>query len=290
LNLPVVDSQNTVIGIVDVLKLTYATLEQINTMNTPEGEGPMWNRFWNTLDNDTESVHSADGVSTSHSARPETPDRHMRDEPPPYNRMTSDSLLPTDSASMNAAQEDFESVTSPAVAPAVPAVKEEFVFKFKSPGGRVHRVRFDVTLPFQDFRDLIAEKLTSDERAVIGGSAAEDAGFGISFVDDEGDIVSVGSQADLLECVGIAKRAGREKVDVYVHHPASPPALEPVVVAVKAEVVEAVERIVEGVEEGGERVKEVVGGVPRELLLPGAIVVLAAVIVGVFIATRAGKR
>ena len=44
LNLPVVDSQNTVIGIVDVLMLTYATLEQVNQMNTPEGEGPMWNR------------------------------------------------------------------------------------------------------------------------------------------------------------------------------------------------------------------------------------------------------
>src|SRR5437762_6768164 len=112
LNLPVVDSQHAVIGIVDVLKLTYATLEQINSMNAPEGEGPMWNRFWNTLDNDTESVHSADGNSAFHSHRPETPSSppHMRDLPgeaPAPNRVTSESLVPNDSASITAVQDEI---------------------------------------------------------------------------------------------------------------------------------------------------------------------------------------
>jgi hypothetical protein len=308
LNLPVIDSENTVIGIVDVLKLTYATLEQINQMNTPEGEGPMWNRFWNTLDNDTESVHSADGGSAVHSARPDTPDhqhhtRGLSDETPAFNRLASDPLLPTDSASISAAQdrvEEFGSATSPLVVPAsvpIPPVKQEFLFKFKSPGGRVHRVRFDVTSALQDFRDLVADKLTSEEKAVIGGPQAEDAGFGISFVDDEGDIVSILSIADLSECVAIAKRAGHEKVDVYVHHPNSMPVVEvaaPVsatATATKEEVpTETVERVVEAVEEGEEKVKEVIAGVPTELLLPAAIVVLAAVIVGVFLATRAGMK
>ena len=273
-------------------------------MNTPEGEGPMWNRFWNTLDNDTESVHSGDGFSAVHSARPDTPDRlhHTRalsDEHPAFNRLTSDAVLPTDSASIAAAQDrldDFASASSPhlplASIPVVP-IKEEFVFKFKSPGGRVHRVRFDVTSSLQDFRDLLANKLTSEEKAVIGGPVVDDAGFGISFVDDEGDIVSILSTADLAECVAIAKRAGREKADVYIHHPNSPPVVEapaPAVAAVKSEIFDTAERVVEVVEEGGEKAKEVVAGVPSELLLPGAIVVLAAVIVGVFIATRAGRK
>ena len=264
----------------------------------------MWNRFWNTLDNDTESVHSGDGFSAVHSARPDTPDRlhHTRalsDEHPAFNRLTSDAVLPTDSASIAAAQDrldDFASASSPhlplASIPVVP-IKEEFVFKFKSPGGRVHRVRFDVTSGLQDFRDLLANKLTSEEKAVIGGPVAEDTGFGISFVDDEADIVSILSIADLTECIAIAKRAGREKADVYIHHPNSPPIVEapvPTVTAMKSEVAEKAERVVEVIEEGAEKAKDAIAGVPSELLLPGAIVVLAAVIVGVFIATRAGAK
>ncbi|CAD6887841.1 unnamed protein product [Tilletia controversa] len=63
LNLPVVEEsdveQQRLVGVVDVLKLTYATLEMINSMNDdaggPGGDGasggggPMWNRFWNSF-------------------------------------------------------------------------------------------------------------------------------------------------------------------------------------------------------------------------------------------------
>ncbi len=50
-----------IVGMVDVLKLTYATLEQINTMSTGDSEGPAWNKFWMSLENDTESVMSGEG-------------------------------------------------------------------------------------------------------------------------------------------------------------------------------------------------------------------------------------
>ena len=284
------------IGIVDVLKLTYATLEQINTMNTPEGEGPMWNRFWNTLDNDTESVHSADGHSAIHSHRPETPSgpAHMRglsDEAPILNRLTSDSVVPNDSASIIAVQDEIASISGsphPSTAPA-PTKEDLFVFKFKSPAGRVHRVRFDPATGLEDFRNLLADKLTSEEKAVIGGAAAEDAGFAVSFVDDEGDLVSILSVADLSESVAVARRTGLEKVDLYIHHPNSPPRIEPPsTVSKSAEVPETVEKVIETAERGAEKAKDVIGGIPNELLLPGAILVLAVVIVGVFVATRAG--
>jgi hypothetical protein len=297
LNLPVVDSRNTVIGIVDVLKLTYATLEQINTMNTPEGEGPMWNRFWNTLDNDTESVHSAEGNSAIHShQRPETPSgpAHMRGlsgEAPILNRLTSDSVVPNDSASIIAIQDDIVSTpASPPPAPVVVTKDDLFVFKFKSPAGRVHRVRFDPSTGLEEFRNLLADKLTGEEKAIIGGAIAEDGGFALSFVDDEGDIVSILSVADISESVAIAKRSGLEKVDLYIHHPNSPPHIEPLSTVSKMEVpevTEVTEKIIEPQERGGEKTKDVVGGIPNELLLPGAIVVLAVVIVGVFVATRA---
>lgn len=296
LNLPVVDSQNTVIGIVDVLKLTYATLEQVNQMNTPEGEGPMWNRFWNTLDNDTESVHSGDGHSQIHSLRAETPSspEHMRMssvETPPLNRFASDSVIPNDSASIAAMHDRYDELQSgfpsPPAAPAPPAADLSFVFKFKSPAGRVHRLRFDPSLGLEEFRNVLAEKLNSEEKAVVGGAVAEDAGFAVSFVDDEGDLVSILSLGDLSESVAIAKRTGREKVDLYLHHPNVPPTIETTPSTTsKTEVPETVEKVIEKSARGGEKVKESIGGVPNELLLPGAIVVLAVVIVGVFFATR----
>ena len=289
-----VDSQNTVIGIVDVLKLTYATLEQINQMNTPEGEGPMWNRFWNTLDNETDSIHSGDGISGVHSHRAETPHspdpiRMLSPETPSLNRMTSDSLVPNDSASFAAAQERFEDEASDIGLQSTQTANTLFVFKFKSPSGRVHRLRYDPNAGLEEFRNTIADKLTPEEKSVVGGAVAEDAGFAVSFVDDEGDIVSILSIADLLESVAIAKRTGKDKVDLYIHHPNNPPRVVESSLPSKTEVPpEAVEKAVEKVSRGGEKAKDVIAGVPNELLLPGAVVVLAVVIVGVFFATRAG--
>ena len=45
LNLPVMNESGEIVGMVDVLKLTYATLEQINSMSTGDSEGPAWNKF-----------------------------------------------------------------------------------------------------------------------------------------------------------------------------------------------------------------------------------------------------
>src|SRR5690349_24938744 len=80
-----------IVGMVDVLKLTYATLEQINTMGSAEQEGPAWNKFWLSMDNDTESVMSGEG-----SHRPTTPGHRsaIEQEPvrPPMER--GDSVMP----------------------------------------------------------------------------------------------------------------------------------------------------------------------------------------------------
>ena len=59
LNLPVMGDNSEIVGIVDVLTLTYATLEQINTMSTSDSEGPAWNKFWMSIDaDDHESLNS----------------------------------------------------------------------------------------------------------------------------------------------------------------------------------------------------------------------------------------
>lgn len=246
----------------------------------------MWNRFWNTLDNDTDSVHSAEGMSGIHH-RSETPSGHHMHGPSvdasSLNRLASDLLVPNDSASVAAVQDEVHSAPG---SPVAPPRDEGFVFKFKSPAGRVHRFRFDPVSGLEEFRNLLADKLRSEEKAVVGEAASGDGGFAISFVDDEGDIVSILSIADLTESVVIAKRSGREKVDLYIHHPNTPPVVE---VAVPARVTATVEKVEEA-EPSRERAKDVINGIPNELLLPGALVIFSAVIVGVFIATRAGRR
>src|SRR3954454_6370785 len=85
-----------IVGMVDVLKLTYATLEQINTMGTGESEGPAWNKFWLSVDNDSESMMSGEG-----SHRPTTPGHRSLMEPEPSRpgMDRGDSVMPNESAS-----------------------------------------------------------------------------------------------------------------------------------------------------------------------------------------------
>ncbi len=45
-----------IVGMVDVLRLTYATLESINTLQKGDGEGTNWIKLWLSIDNDQVSV------------------------------------------------------------------------------------------------------------------------------------------------------------------------------------------------------------------------------------------
>src|SRR3954467_11007219 len=94
-----------IVGMVDVLKLTYATLEQINTMSSGDSEGPAWNKFWLSLDNETESMVSGEGShhhGTMASRSITTPDVGRE-------RIT-DSVAPGDSASHMGAESPSHSM------------------------------------------------------------------------------------------------------------------------------------------------------------------------------------
>src|SRR3569833_170661 len=98
---------------VDVLKLTYATLEQINTMSSGDSEGPAWNKFWLSLDHETESMVSGDGSHhhTNKSSRMMSPEL-TRDR-------VVDSVAPGDSASHAGAESPPHSAVAP-VTPELP--------------------------------------------------------------------------------------------------------------------------------------------------------------------------
>jgi hypothetical protein len=305
-----------IVGMVDVLKLTYATLEQINTMSTGDSsEGPAWNKFWLSLDNDTESVMSGDG--SHHHAH--TPGRSLMspDISRGHERMLDTSVAPNDSASHTGADSPARSAAGPA---GTPAEEQPFPFKFKAPSGRVHRLQVIAANGMSELIAAVTAKLGAEVDAVGGEATFEDgklgkSGYALSYLDDEGDTVSITTDRDLLDAIALARQGHRDKVDLFVHDPEKPPVSaivdpRPVIAPLPTPPISTLRerrnRSVEEEEEEDEleqpirtrnrkaavtqQEQQIVTGVPNELLLPGAIVTLAVVIIGVFAVTRASNR
>ena len=296
-----------IVGMVDVLKLTYATLEQINTMGSEGQEGPAWNKFWMSMDNaDSESMMSGEG-----SHRPTTPGHRsiMESEPAPRPAVErGDSVMPNESASHRGDDNHSEEVM-----PSI-EVNEElpFPFKFKAPSGRVHRVQVVAVNGIAELVANVASKLASEIDAVGGEAIVTDGrlgkeGFAMSYMDNEGDTVSITTDQDLMDAIAMARQGKRDKVDLFVHDPAQPPIqattdprpqlakppTPPESVLKEAEQTEdSEEEIVKPKRKQATAQKEeqMIAGVPNDLLLPGAIVTLAVVIVGVFAISRASSK
>lgn len=312
------NDQGEIVGMVDVLKLTYATLEQVNTMSTGDNEGPAWNKFWLSFDNETESMVSGEGSHqhTAHTRSVMSPD-HTRDR-------LNESVAPGDSASHIGMDSPSHSVAG---VPEQPPAEIPFAFKFKAPSGRVHRLQVIAAQGISALVTSVIAKLGSEVEAIGGAPEVEDgkigaSGFALSYLDDEGDTVSITTDQDLLEAILLARQTHREKVDLFVHDPTQPPitvaAPQPIPElptpppssAVASDVRRRRAPISEEEEEDSEDEefagtvrrrkprtggsspagKEVIAGVPNELLLPGAIVTLAVVIIGVFAISRATSR
>jgi hypothetical protein len=315
LNLPVMNDTGEIVGMVDVLKLTYATLEQINTMSTGDSEGPAWNKFWLSLENDTESVMSGEGSHShqhTHGAR-----SLMSPDLSRHERLVDTSVAPGDSASHTGADSPAHSAIAGHAE--TPAEEIPFPFKFKAPSGRVHRVQVIAANGMTELIAAVIAKLGSEVEAVGGVATFEDgklgaSGFALSYLDDDGDTVSLTTDHDLLEAVAIARHGRRDKVDLFVHDPSSPPisaTLDPQPVIAPAQEptpppssIRERRKPVSDEEESEEEApvrrsrkaayqpvpEQIIAGVPNELLLPGAIVTLAVVIVGVFAITRTSSR
>lgn len=305
-----------IVGMVDVLKLTYATLEQINGMSTTDSEGPAWNKFWLSLDHETESMVSGDGTHHGHS---HLGARSLMSPDMSRERIV-DSVAPGDSAS----HAGMESPGHSAIAhsPELPPSEIPFPFKFKAPSGRVHRLQVIAAQGMDTFVVNVLSKLGAEVDVIGGAPTVEDGklsntGFALSYLDDEGDSVSITTDQDLLEAILLARQSHHDKVDLFVHDPEKPPvaqlptpAPEPVSVVPTPPASSVVrERRRHYDEEDSEddeeeylsrrgrrqrsrhsQPEQVIAGVPNELLLPGAIATLAVVIVATFTIGRLTSR
>lgn len=268
---------------------------------------------------DTESMMSGEGGSQlPHSTDPRSammsPEHGHR---PGMDRL--DSVLPGDSASHNGMPDmDEHSALAGAIEDA------PFTFKFKAPGGRVHRLQVIAAAGLVELIAVVAEKLGNEVDSIGGMPEFDDGrlshtGFALSYLDNEGDTVSLTTDADLLEAITLARQAHKDKVDLFVHDPekpAIPATVEPQpALAVPptppeshvrqrkrydgAEEEEEDEEMPNITERRKERKsnstqakqqEQIIQGVPNELLIPGALVALGVVVVITFAIGRASSR
>ena len=227
LNMPVVEDDGKLVAIVDVLKLTYAILEQINTMSQEhndgdEGNGPMWGKFFGTLaaaPDDNESVVSG-----------------SRDVASPQGERNNSELHPNDSASVvdHGADADASQIginpTSSVIQESGQGLIDEHVavFKFVSPSQRIHRFE-SPTLSLEHLRDIVAGKLSMDpffsqhtEKAPTSedeapAPAPDPYDFSLLYEDDDGDQVVMSADSDVKDAVIVAQKKRQTRVLLIVN-------------------------------------------------------------------------
>lgn len=287
------------------------TATQINTMSTGDSEGPAWGKFWLSLDNESESMVSGEGGSH----RPYTPGHRSTISPdisrPLVERV--DSVQPHESASHNGDE-------SPPEEPEIPSPSTEdvpFPFKFKAPSGRVHRLQVVASAGMFELVGNVTAKLGGEieavggEAFVEGGKLGKSGGYALSYLDNEGDTVSITTDQDLKDAISLARKTHRDKVDLFVHDPEKPPMsatvdphpalakpLTPPLSEVKSrrrpsddedDVDVPPKQGRKPTTPQAKQQEQFIAGVPNDLLLPGAIVTLAVVIIGVFTFSRSNK-
>ncbi|KZT74844.1 CBS-domain-containing protein [Daedalea quercina L-15889] len=327
LNLPVVEADGRLVAIVDVLKLTYATLEQMNSIsaeaagsdNEQEG-GPMWGRFFESLgEGDTESVISGSTFPSElhHSRHMSRSVSHLISSPRSDARFSdTGSNMDDESASQvggfaNRNGEAFPTIQGPLL-PAAAIDDGTYVFKFRTPSGRTHRfqARHD---NFENLRDIVSGKLATDPfftnyRISDPSELPPDpSDFILSYTDADGDIVLITSDSDVTDAVKNSRKAGSDRVVLFVQGgkgwvdaTAEKSAAQAAIVAEAAkEETKEVEKAEASPPENTDLVpprpvhvqeEEKIAGIPKDLLLPASIGALAAVILGVFTISRLSAR
>ncbi|KAI8975608.1 hypothetical protein BDF20DRAFT_879615 [Mycotypha africana] len=204
LNLPVLDDQKNIVGLIDVLRLTYATLEQINSIEGNQGDGG--GKFWNSIaaagdHTETDSVisDSLSQAANSHMFQPSTssspqlehqqhqhgqahintasPNR-MAASPLPGNTTSAftslgqyPEILPSDSASaVHTNKEDTHSTVSSNTD------NSTFSFKFTY-GDKTYRFRHDIH-HFQGLLDVIQQKIMVEHLSISQSYVAVTRGDG----------------------------------------------------------------------------------------------------------------
>ncbi|KAI9362419.1 golgi-body localization protein domain-containing protein [Zopfochytrium polystomum] len=217
LHLPVVDANGVVEGLVDVLKLTYTTLAQLNSMPTEtENDGPMWTRFWDASadfgGSEVGSYHGPRGSAVGRRPSSSYPLQALSPSPSRDMEGADDlTVFPEDSASRITGTGDA-SENPPEGAPsttgsALPAI---FTFKLKDlDTGKTLRI-LSPSKSLASLTSALVSKLGPNHPRVEG--LVRGQRLSLSYIDDEGDYVHLESDEDVKEAVEMARAAGWARV------------------------------------------------------------------------------
>ncbi|KAI8886025.1 CBS-domain-containing protein [Backusella circina FSU 941] len=235
LNLPVVDEDKNIVGLIDVLRLTYVTLEQINSIEGNQSDG---GKFWNSItageSTETDSVisDSLSQAANSHMFQSSTspiphhqPPHHsisaersgsvtspLPGHAPTYTGLGYAEITPGDSISV---VDNTSTVSS--------HVNGTFSFKFNY-GSKTHRFRHDGS-NFKSLKEVIQQKIMVEHLSLsqsyvnVQGENEEEGEdwLTIAYLDDEDDQVLMTSDADLADSIQLARKSGLDRVRLFVH-------------------------------------------------------------------------
>lgn len=288
------------------------------TGETGEAEGgPMWGRFFDSIGGGDDTESAVSGSLAHH----EFPSQRSMLSLSQVQQSPFSEVHPNDSASVN---DDDGSVLDgyprkpsgpPKLAGAeasVPVDDGTYVFKFRTPSGRTHRfqARHD---SLEHLRDVVGGKLGADPYfAEWAGDAPrpDPTEFHLSYTDADGDAVLMTADDDIADAVKIARAAGEDRVVLFIQGGKGWTEAEKKSEVKAVEIAEAVKEEVKAVEKAEATLPEgvafaapahahvpppapepeLVMGLPKELLLPASIGVLAVAIIAVFTISRISSR
>ncbi|KAJ3062768.1 hypothetical protein HDU98_001378, partial [Podochytrium sp. JEL0797] len=270
LHLPVVDDHIPV-GLMDVLTLTIGMLEYL--MNKETGgepaatadpsdsqqpqDGPMWNKFWNSTFNNTngsiietestaesmedfddrQSITSAGAARQLRESMVASPTRHraplsisgMSNHQPHAMSETYQSPPPQQQLQQQPQPQQMAPPPPPSTLFSGPAITDPSQFGYKlrdQSTGKIHRFTSS-SLQISEIYASIRLKTQSSPVGVV------------TYEDEEGDMILLGSNADLEEAVGMARRFGWERIVLHVGEAGGKKEVIPPVAAVSDVVVAA---------------------------------------------------
>lgn len=188
LNLPVEDSSQSIIAVVDVLSLIHATLQNVGPSEL-EPDGSRWNNFWTMVDDELEIGRSANdsGELNSFLAEIRPSDSVSHTASPIKNRVPS-----------------FHQTQSTTGSESVFDSLESFAVKVRT------RTKIFI-LPVHD--DLNIDNLVSE---ISLRAKCPEESIILSYLDEDGDRISLHDKTDLLQYITRHKAKGKNKVDVWV--------------------------------------------------------------------------
>ncbi|CAG8549064.1 12375_t:CDS:2 [Dentiscutata heterogama] len=175
-----------IVGMVDILQLTYSTLNTLKTLNGEQVEsGPVWNKFWNTLT--TEEPKSDDSSDPMNETFLST---NSIERPIIKQRPNSTILTPPSSESLYSSRRDSRIFSNYGKLD-----DGQYIYKCKLEGSdQSHRFTSD-TQNFAKLSKLIRLKMKIPENADIA----------ISYIDEENDKIMLCSDEDMIIAMEVAK-------------------------------------------------------------------------------------